>query len=39
VFSIFQNSNPQNPNIKVASNYLEHTLAKLEIKQKPFDTI
>jgi hypothetical protein len=38
VFSIFQNSNLQNPNMKVAPNYLEHTLVKFEIKQKPFDT-
>ena len=38
VFSIFKNSNPQNPNMKVAPNYLEHTLVKFEIKQKPFDT-
>jgi hypothetical protein len=39
VFSKFQNSNPHDPNIKVASNYLEHTLAKFEIKPKSFDTI
>jgi hypothetical protein len=39
VFSKFQNSNPQDPNIKVASNYLEHTLAKFEIKPKSVDTI
>jgi hypothetical protein len=24
--------------MKVAPNYLEHTLVKFEIKQKPFDT-
>jgi hypothetical protein len=39
VFSKFQNSNPHDPNIKVASNYLEHTLAKFEIKPKSFDMI
>jgi hypothetical protein len=39
VFSIFQNSNLQNPNIKVAPNFLEHALAKFELKQKPFDMI
>jgi hypothetical protein len=38
VFSVFQKSNLQNPNMKVAPNYLEHTLAKFEIKQKLFDT-
>jgi hypothetical protein len=38
VFYVFQNSNLQNPNMKVAPNYLEHTLVKFEIKQKPFDT-
>jgi hypothetical protein len=39
VFSIFQNSNLQNPNIKVAPNFLEHALVKFELKQKPFDMI
>jgi hypothetical protein len=39
VFSIFQNSNPQSPNIKVAPNYLEHTLAKFEQFSQPFDMI
>jgi hypothetical protein len=39
VFFVLQNSNPQNPNMKVAQNYLEHALAKFEIKQKPFHTI
>jgi hypothetical protein len=38
MFSIFQNSNLQNPNMKVVPNYLEHTLEKFEIKQKLFDT-
>jgi hypothetical protein len=39
MFSKFQNSNPHDPTLKVASDYLEHTLAKFEIKPKSFDTI
>jgi hypothetical protein len=39
VFSIFQNSNPQSPNIKVAPKYPRNTLTKFEINPKSFDTI
>jgi hypothetical protein len=39
VFSVFQNSNPQSPNIKVAPNYLEHTLVKFEKFSQLFDII
>jgi hypothetical protein len=39
VFSVFQNSNPQSLNIKVAPKYPSHTLVKFEIKPKLFDTI
>jgi hypothetical protein len=39
VFSIFQNSNPQSRNIKVAPKYPRHTLVKFEIKPKSFDMI
>jgi hypothetical protein len=35
VFSKFQNSNPHDPNIKVAPNYLEHALAKFEKESQP----
>jgi hypothetical protein len=36
VFSVFQNSNPQSPSIKMAPNYLEHTLAKFGSNPQPF---
>jgi hypothetical protein len=39
VFPVFQNSNPLSPNIKVAPNFLEHALVKLELKPKLFDMI
>jgi hypothetical protein len=39
VFPVFQSSNPQSPNIKVAPNFLEHALVKFELKPKPFDMI
>jgi hypothetical protein len=39
VFSVFQNSNLQNPNMKEAPNYLEHTLEKFGSKIRPFDMI
>jgi hypothetical protein len=39
VFSIFQNSNLQNPNMKVPPNYLEHTLEKFGSKTRSFDMI
>ena len=38
-FSVFQNSKPRSPNIKVVPNFLEHALEKFELKQKPFGTI
>jgi hypothetical protein len=38
VFPVFQNSNPQSPNIKVAPKYPRNTLKKFEIKPKLFDT-
>jgi hypothetical protein len=37
VFPIFQNSNPQSPNIKVAPKYPRNTMEKFEIKPKSFD--
>jgi hypothetical protein len=37
VFSVFQNSNPQNPNTKLAPNYLRHVLEKFGGKSRPFD--
>jgi hypothetical protein len=39
MFSVFQNSNLQNLNMKVAPNYLEHTLEKFRSKTRPFDMI
>jgi hypothetical protein len=39
VFSVFQNSNLQNPNMKEAPNYLEHTLETFGSKIRPFDMI
>jgi hypothetical protein len=39
VFSVFQNLKPQSPNIKMAPNYIEHTLAKFEKFSETFDTI
>jgi hypothetical protein len=37
VFPVFQNLNPQSPNIKVAPKYPRNTLEKFEIKPKSFD--
>jgi hypothetical protein len=39
VFSIFQNSKPGSPNIKVVPNSLEHTLENFELKPNSFDTV
>jgi hypothetical protein len=39
MFSIFQNSNLQSPNMKVAPKYRRHALVKFKIKAKSFDTI
>jgi hypothetical protein len=39
VFSIFRNSNPEDPNIKVVPNSLEHILEKFELKPISFDTV
>jgi hypothetical protein len=38
-FSVFQNSKPRNPNIKVVPNSLEHTLEKFELKPNWFGTV
>jgi hypothetical protein len=38
-FSIFQNSKPGSPNIKVVPNFLEHALQKFELKPDSFDTV
>jgi hypothetical protein len=37
-FSIFQNSKPRSPNIKVVPNFLEHALEKFELKPNSFGT-
>jgi hypothetical protein len=39
VFSVFQNSKPGSPNIKVVPNSLEHSLEKIELKPNSFGTI
>jgi hypothetical protein len=39
MFSKFQNTNLHGPNIKLASNYLEHALAKFKNKSQSFDII
>ena len=39
MFSVFQNSKPEDPNIKVVPNYLEHILGKFELKPNSFDTV
>jgi hypothetical protein len=39
VFSIFQNSKPRSPNIKVVPNFLEHALEKFELKPNSFGTV
>jgi hypothetical protein len=38
-FSVFQNSKPGSPNIKVVPNFLEHTLENFELKPNSFDTV
>jgi hypothetical protein len=38
-FSIFENSKPGSPNIKVVPNSLEHTLKIFELKPNSFDTV
>jgi hypothetical protein len=38
-FSVFQNSKPESPNIKVVPNSLEHTLENFELKPNSFDTV
>jgi hypothetical protein len=39
VFSVFQNSKPGSPNIKVVPNFLEHALEKFELKPNSFGTV
>ena len=39
MFSAFPNSKPEDPNIKVVPNYLEHILGKFELKPNSFDTV
>jgi hypothetical protein len=39
VFSVFQNSKPISPNIKVVPNSLEHALEKFELKPNSFGTV
>jgi hypothetical protein len=39
VFSVFQNSNPQSSNIKLAPNYLRHVLETFGGKSQPFDMV
>jgi hypothetical protein len=39
MFSVFQNSKPGNPNIKVVPNSLEHALEKFELKPNSFDMV
>jgi hypothetical protein len=39
MFSIFRNSKPGDPNIKVVPNSLEHALEKFELKPNSFDTV
>jgi hypothetical protein len=38
-FSVFRNSKPGSPNIKVVPNSLEHTLENFELKPNSFDTV
>jgi hypothetical protein len=38
-FSVFRNSKPGDPNIKVVPNSLEHILEKFELKPNSFDTV
>jgi hypothetical protein len=38
-FSVFQNSKPGSPNIKVVPNFLEHALENFELKPNSFDTV
>jgi hypothetical protein len=38
-FSVFQNSKPGDPNIKVVPNSLEHALEKFELEPNSFDTV
>jgi hypothetical protein len=38
-FSIFRNSKPESPNIKVVPNSLEHTLENFELKPNSFDMV
>jgi hypothetical protein len=38
-FSVFRNSKPRDPNIKVVPNFLEHALEKFELKPNSFDTV
>ena len=39
MFSVFQNSKPEDPNIKVVPNYLEHILGKFELKPNSFGMV
>jgi hypothetical protein len=39
VFSIFQNSKPEDPNIKVVPNSFEHILGKFGLKPNPFGMV
>jgi hypothetical protein len=39
MFPVFQNSNPQSPNIKVVPKYPRNTLVNFETKLKSFDMI
>ena len=39
MFSVFQNSKPEDPNIKVMPNSFEHILGKFELKPNPFGTV
>jgi hypothetical protein len=38
-FSVFQNSKPRSPNIKVVPNFIEHALEKFELKPNSFGTV
>jgi hypothetical protein len=38
-FSVFQNSKPRSPNIKVVPNFLEHALEKFELKPNSFGMV
>jgi hypothetical protein len=39
VFSVFQNSKPRSPNIKVVPNFFEHALEKFELKPNSFGMV